>query len=259
MSVIVQRAARALVRPVERLLPPRYALPFEILRERLAGRLEREIFLLDALAGRRRELALDVGANRGYYAYHLAKLFRRVEAFEPNPAVLGPLRAWGAGNVAIRNVAVSCTEGETELFVPIVNGVRQPGWASFDRDNLPGAHDFEVIRVPVRPLDAFGFRGVSFVKMDVEGHEPAALRGAERTLRENQPVVLLEVKEKNRDGVFAFFDALGYAPFRVREGRLAPVGASGEADGENFVFRPAEGARRGLSAQAASAPLAGYA
>lgn len=255
----VQRAVRALVRPAERLLPPRYALPYEILRERLAGRLEGEIFLLAALAGKRRELALDVGANRGYYAYHLAKVFRRVEAFEPNPAVLGPLRAWGAANVGIHGVAVSCTEGEMELFVPVVNGVRQPGWASFDRDNLPGAHDFEVIRVPVRPLDAFGFRGVSFVKMDVEGHEPAALRGAERTLRESRPVVLLEVKEKNRDEVFSFFDALGYAPFRARDGGLAPASASAEADGENFVFRPSEAVRSGAPEQAAAAAPAGRA
>lgn len=240
MTADVRRVVRTLASSVERILPERYRLPYEVARLRLAHRLEEEIFLLGALA-ERRDLALDIGANRGYYTYFLAGLFRRVEAFEPNPATLGHLTAWGAPNVAVHTVALSSSAGTRELFVPIVNGVLQTGWASFDRHNLPEALEFQVIQVPVLPLDMYGLEPVSFIKMDVEGHEPAVLEGATRTIEASRPVVLLEVKEKNREQVFSFFLERGYAPYRVQGGRLVSLAGPprpGEVAGENFVFRP---------------------
>lgn len=238
MPLTVRPAVRALLRPVDRAVPEKYRLPYEVLRHRVAGRLEPEVFLLGSLV-RERALALDVGANRGYYSYFLAKLFRRVEAFEPNAAVLGPLRAWGAPNLAVHNVALSSGEGEMELYVPLVNGSRLDGWASFDRDNLAGAPEVEVVRVPVRPLDSYGFRSVSLVKMDVEGHEEAVLQGARKTIEESLPTVLVEVKARNRGAVFSFFEERGYGAWQCREGKLVPAEAGGE--GENYVFRPRRG------------------
>ncbi|MBV9773222.1 MAG: FkbM family methyltransferase [Gemmatimonadetes bacterium] len=240
MTAGVRKVLGPVVRAIVGLLPERYRLPYQVARLRMANGLEPEIFLLDSFTDRR-ELALDVGANLGYYTYHLAKLFGRVVAFEPNPAVASSLRAWGAPNVEIHTAALSSAPGDVDLFVPIVNGVRQPGWASFDRNNLAGASDFEVIRVATRTLDSYGFRDVSFIKMDVEGHEPAVLQGARETIRASRPVVLVEVKELNRDLVFGFFDALGYSPFQVREGKLVPVVEPSGVEapgGENYVFRP---------------------
>lgn len=240
MNAGVRRVVRALANSVEHFLPERYRLPYEVTRLRLAHRLEEEIYLLGALA-QRREVALDIGANRGYYTYHLARLFRRVEAFEPNPAVLGYLTAWRAPNVTVHTVALSSAAGVLELFIPIVNGAPQTGWASFDRQNLPEALEFQVIQVPVLPLDTYGLEAVSFIKMDVEGHEPAVLVGATKTIEAHRPVVLLEVKEKNRECVFSFFLQRGYGAYRVRGGRLVSMAeppSPGEMPGENFVFRP---------------------
>lgn len=240
MTYPVRRVLGTLANSVERLLPRRYRLPYEVARERLANRLEPELLLLDSFV-EGRDVALDIGANRGYYAYHLARLFRKVEVFEPNPSVLSSLEAWGAPNVQVHTVALSSSSGAMDLFVPVVNGVRQTGWASFDRDNLPDAPDFEVIRVPVLPLDTYDLRPVSFIKMDVEGHEPEVLAGAARTIEENRPVVLIEVKGKNRVRVFEFFAARGYAAYRASGGRLVPLpepSAPGQEAGENCVFKP---------------------
>lgn len=243
MPPALRRLVRtALLGPVERLLPDRWRLGYDLFLDRVMNRVEPELLHLRRIAGEGR-VALDVGANRGYYSYALSRLFERVVAFEPNPTVVSRLRSWGAANVQVHNVALSSAAGELELFVPRVDGREQDGWASFDRDNLSGAEDFRVLRVPVRPLDSFGLDGVSFVKVDVEGHEPEVLEGAVETLRRCRPVVLIEVKERNREEVLRFFAGLGYAPHRLVEGRIVPAAEAGEDAGENYVFRPGAGER----------------
>jgi hypothetical protein len=141
-------------------------------------------------------------------------------------------------NIEVHKVALSAADGSGDLFVPQVNGVEQHGWASFDPRNLPGATSVSPLRVPVRALDGYDLQGVEFIKIDVEGHEPAMLAGAVDTIARNRPVVLVEVREKNRDEVIAFFDALEYRPYRVRDGRLVSWSRDSACEGENFVFRP---------------------
>lgn len=227
----------ALLDPLRTLMPARYRLGYDFLLLRATGRAEKELVELDRLLDRR-ELAVDVGANRGFYSYAFTRRFRRVVAFEPNPAVVADLERMGVPNLEVHNVALSSSEGTLELFVPRMDGREQHGWASFDPGNLPGATDFRVLEVPVRPLDAFGLKDVSFIKIDVEGHEPAALAGAAATIRESRPTVLIEVKGRNRDEVLEFFDRLGYAAFHLRAGKLVPWTPNGGDEGENFVFRP---------------------
>jgi FkbM family methyltransferase len=168
----------------------------------------------------------------------LTRRFRRVLAFEPNPTIASYLQEVGPPNLEVHSSALSSTEGHLALFVPSVNGQEQPGWASFARDNLPGATDYQVFEVPLRPLDAFGLKGVSFIKIDVEGHEPAVLAGAMATIRESRPTVLIEVKHRNREEVLEFFDRLGYAPYRMRHKRLVPWSPDDADEGANLIFRP---------------------
>jgi FkbM family methyltransferase len=203
------------------------------------NRVEDELRYVDRIV-EGRGVALDIGANRGHYSYVLSGIFREVHAFEPNPGVAGKLREYGARNVESHDVALSSEEGELELFVPIVDGVEQHGWASFDPGNMAGAREFTRVKVPVRTLDSFALPEVAFVKIDVEGHEVAVLRGAIETLRHCRPVVLIEVKEANEETVLRYFEELGYERYRLEGGHLVlhPRG-SGPYPGENFVFRPA--------------------
>jgi FkbM family methyltransferase len=242
MFAVGRRLIRVTVlNAVERLLPARYELAYHLFLDRMMGRVEEELLRLDTIV-EGREVALDIGANQGYYSYTLSRLFEKVIAFEPNPSVVTRLLRSGAGNVEVHNVALSSSTGELDLFVPVVDGVEQSGWASFNRNNLPDARDFRVLHVPVRPLDSFGLTTVSFIKIDVEGHEPAVLAGAVETLRRCRPVVLIEVKEENRDAVFRLFAELGYRPYRLRGGKLVPQGGGDDAGaGENYVFRPGRG------------------
>ncbi len=69
-------------------------------------------------------------------------------------------------------------------------------------------------------LDESEDRPVGFIKCDVEGHELEVLRGGERMLREDQPVLLLECEDHRNGGgqlerVTSYLSQLGYHGFRL--------------------------------------------
>jgi FkbM family methyltransferase len=139
---------------------------------------------------------VDIGANIGLYTIALAPLFGRTLAFEPNPVTFKVLEA----NLAlcevearIFNVGLSDRNGDASFFVP-KNG--RIGWATLtERYN---SHPAKETKVKLRTLDDVdaaegNTTAVSLIKIDVEGHEPEVLQGAQRVLRRDGPVVLFEV------------------------------------------------------------------
>jgi hypothetical protein len=64
---------------------------------------------------------------------------------------------------------------------------------------------------------------VSLIKIDVEGHELAVLRGGVRVIENNLPVMLIEVEPRHnprwRD-VFSFLTVRGYQSYRRSDNRL---------------------------------------
>jgi hypothetical protein len=61
----------------------------------------------------------------------------------------------------------------------------------------------------------------------VEGHELAVLRGAEKTLRQLRPTILIEIEQRHHGAdvaaTLAFFDRLGYVGYGVHEDGLRPI------------------------------------
>jgi hypothetical protein len=58
---------------------------------------------------------------------------------------------------------------------------------------------------------------VSYIKIDVEGHELDVLEGGRKTMARCRPVVLAEVKESNLSAVADYFSRLGYRECYLRE------------------------------------------
>ena len=80
------------------LLPMRYQVPAKYWFGWFRGALEEEMKILP-LVIRRHDRVIDVGGNRGVYAYRLSRLGARVEVFEPNPICLDVLSSWAAGKL----------------------------------------------------------------------------------------------------------------------------------------------------------------
>jgi FkbM family methyltransferase len=168
---------------------------------------------------------VDVGANNGVYTYALAKFGAHVEAFEPLPECARAVAAFGSGNVRVHGVALSSTTGVKELFIPQTSGAVHTALASLTRP----ACAFESVRVPVRRLDDYYLNDVSFIKIDVEGHEIDVLKGAAETIARFHPLLLLEVEQRHlkvpMEQVFHEVSRLGYRGFFVLAGRVTALGS----------------------------------
>jgi len=211
-----------------RQLPLRYHVPLRYWYRFVTRRLEREWPIVKRIIPRG-HVSLDVGANNGVYTYVLSTISRRVEAFEPLPACARTIAAFGARNVGVHQVALSSANGVKELFVPQILGTFQTSLASF----TPPRGAFETYSVPVKRLDDYGFDDVSFMKIDVEGHELEVLKGARETIAKCSPILLIEVEQRHltfpMQGVFEYVLGLGYRGFFVIRDTVSPLMAFSSA------------------------------
>jgi FkbM family methyltransferase len=190
--------------------PLKYRLPLRVKLMRWHVYPAEPEWLALAQLGPNRGTALDIGANCGFYSYALAQLYDRVIAFEPNSSVTKELEACRPTKVEIRHLGLSDSARKETLYVPqSKEGRLLTGWASFDRDNLSDRNGEIEVAVQTAALDDFQFEGVSFVKIDVEGHEVAALRGADTFLRKNRPTVLVEVRPSTFEEVSSLLARAG--------------------------------------------------
>jgi FkbM family methyltransferase len=164
----------------------------------LRGYEEPELYLLPQLCAPG-STVVDVGGNFGMYTYWMSRLAAHCVVFEPIPALAEALRRGFGHRIELHNVALSNETGSATLIIPRIS----PGLSTIEPRNrldeyaLDGA---KRIRVPKQRLDDFGLTNVSFVKVDVEGHEEAVLKGASELLANAQPSLLLELEERHNPG-----------------------------------------------------------
>jgi len=177
------------------------------------------------------DLVLDLGANIGHYTLRLCDIVGpegRVIALEPVPRTFELLVAnmgrREASNATLLNAAAS---DETALLRMAVPRLSTGGDNYYRAHVTDGDEGIGVLGIPVDSLRIP--RRVSLVKIDVEGHEMAALKGMELLLRRDHPVLIVE----GRSGeVGRYLTGLGYgvreldgSPNRVFLSRGAPIRA----------------------------------
>ncbi len=133
----------------------------------------------------RRRMALDVGAHVGLWTRPMAGAFSQVFAFEPVPhhADLWH-RNVEHGNATLFRVALGPHDGTLRLHLERGNS----GATHHDAKREGG------VTVPQMALDSYDLGEVDFLKIDCEGAEEGVLRGGERTIRRNLPLVVVEQK-----------------------------------------------------------------
>lgn len=154
-------------------------------------------------------VALDIGAHVGYYTRLFAELVGeegRVLAFEPNPQTYETLahniRAYP--QISLHQVAVSNREGQAELYDYLMMSasgslhynenlreLERSQVAEYDiAPRVKKDFDTRTFKVRTVALDNYlaaqGIDSIDFIKMDIEGAEMDALRGASEIIR-NSP------------------------------------------------------------------------
>ena len=210
---------------------------FRFLHRSLRARLRDQRAELRALSLhlRRGDVAVDVGANKGSHVLWLSHAVGptgRVVAFEPQARLAARLaevtRRARLGNVEVVPLAVGDKLCTAELYVPDTHP--DPPGASLAKSAVSG-EPCTTVPVEVTTLDHFlrdETRPIRALKIDVEGHERAVLRGARSILRTHAPLIVMECETRHLadmsvQDVLAELRELGYGGHFVRRGRLVPL------------------------------------
>jgi FkbM family methyltransferase len=208
------------------LVPPSLYYRRRIAEETRSG--EPELAILPGLF-RRGGVAIDAGANLGFFSFALSGLADRVIAFEPNPDCARFARWMLRGRAEVQEVALSDAPGCATFYLPLSD----EGDAMHFAGNLKRTHshfqDMRTYEVNVRTLDSYDFRDVRFLKADVEGSEREVLDGARQTIERDRPALLLELLSGTHDDPGGYAEAIcqdfGYDAFIVQQGKITALSA----------------------------------
>jgi FkbM family methyltransferase len=198
------------------------------------------------------DVVIDGGANIGLFTLIAATMVGhggRVISCEPSPTTMALLRGNvdrnGLDWVELREVALASAPGRLRLrvFAP------GSGFSSFaPADTISGVE----VEVDVATLDEVAsevLERLKLVKLDVEGAELRALRGAAEVLHHARPDFILELEPEHlqRQGgsiaeVQELFEDAGYVGYLICGGKLQrmPRAWQRPADDPNIVVRPGE-------------------
>ena len=151
------------------------------------------------------DVVYDVGANAGFFTLLAATLAKEVYAFEPLPRNLEFLR---------EHVRMNATSNVHVLPLAVSDRAGTAHFAAAENPAMGGLSDRGGIEVQTTMLDAMRatLPAPSFIKMDIEGGEHAALTGAMALLRTDRPKILLSAHGYEQHRLCSeLLRALGYA------------------------------------------------
>ena len=211
---------------IKQLIPKRYQVQIKFIINEIFSKNELEMHYLKDLINQG-SFSIDIGGHRGVYSFLLNKLSNKLVIFEPNIDCFGILSAWSVNNknVSVKNVALSNQTGNSYLSIPIDRrGVSHD--ASGKITKQPEKNKY-VQKVNIDKLDNYKFKNVHFIKIDVEGHEYNVLEGAENTIKESMPSLLIEIEQRhikyNINKVFDKLINLNYEGFFLIKKQLTPL------------------------------------
>jgi len=214
------------------------------------------------------DVVLDVGANFGLWTYHLSRRVGpngRVLAFEPIPFTYRCLRLVRTvlGFRGADLYPLGCGErmervtfrAPLQASGGIAAGLVHVGSRNDDSDRPGSAQQVRwaattEIAADIIALDEFlpTPEGVSFLKIDIEGAELFALRGAEHLIDRHQPSVVCEINPWYLEGfglsvedLTSFFFEKEYRLFRYSKHgspQLEEIRTAAEVVEDNYLFVP---------------------
>ena len=181
------------------------------------------------------QLFLDIGANNGMSALSIFTLKpnAQVISFEPNPVnypyldkVVDKFSNFQYIPIGLGNEAKLL-----DFYYPIYNGIQMTSLGSCDYEfaknwlNKNTIHFFdasklkmEKIIIEVKTLDSFQLKP-DFIKIDVEGFEYKVLLGAEETIHNSRPLLLVEGVSKD-DNIHQKFREWKYDAYKFHNNQF---------------------------------------
>lgn len=176
-------------------------------------------------------MVYDVGANIGTHSLALAKTFGetiRIRAFEAQRPIFNMLNGTLALNdlmtVKTYNNAVSDKKDDVlRITLPDYHRVNNFGGLELmpprisDNQAMYYSTTEDVRTITLDDFDEV----VDFIKMDIEGMEDQALRGAARLFEAHSPLCFIEIRKTDRNFVLGFLKGRNYIGYKMGDNLVA--------------------------------------
>jgi FkbM family methyltransferase len=131
------------------------------------------------------DFTVDIGANIGNHAMFFKEICnaKTIVCFEPLPENVKLLKI-NCPECILYEIALSSTDGIK--FLQHTDGINNNSGTAKITGN-------EGIPVQSAALDSFNFKNVTFIKIDVEGHEVEVIKGSINTISKYKPDLLVEL------------------------------------------------------------------
>lgn len=191
-------------------------------------------------------LILDVGANLGIMTWHLLKNFHNAEvwAFEPIPENNKILRAvtdkFKSDRFKIVDTALGDKIGTAKMVLPNVARVKMQGLSHVVHESIDAFNEGDFYEVSMDTLDNLidDSKRVQGIKLDVENFEYFVLKGGEKLIERDKPIIYTELwPNENRQKCLEFIISKGYT-IKVYTGDKLIDYSSETYTGQNFFFIP---------------------
>ena len=159
---------------------------------------------------------LDVGGNTGHHSLAMAYVCKQVHAFEPYKDLWGTFESRiehnKITNIRLHRCALGDRQEVKKYYPPNTNN---RGQGSFIRSNS-ATNNGEAIQIEVKNADKYlvaeGISKIDVIKIDVEGYEPNVLKGLNYTIKNNSPLIILEISAENKNKFASKEKLLKYIP-----------------------------------------------
>lgn len=166
------------------------------------------IFLMNAIREQNKtiENVIHAGGNIGIYTLEFAKLAKNVYVFEPEDENFSALsmNCVGKNNIFLYKAALGNKHEPISL-----SNVDKTHCGTWQVEQRKG-------NVPTLLIDDLNLSNVSIIHLDVEGYELFALQGAEKTIKQNYPLLAFEMMDHGqrynykKEELIDYVTSLGY-------------------------------------------------
>ena len=188
-------------------------------------------------------VAIDIGANLGYYTRPLSKIVGRegkVYAVEPVPPIFDALtdNTLKLRNVTLMNVAL----GEENKTITMANDtIAKQGYFGTGQNfvkNTQQGKAIEFTALMQRGSELFtSLERLDLIKCDIEGYESVVIPEMLPIIERHRPNVLLESGGENREKMIMLFTNLNYSCATLVEGVEVAFDPATD-NGKDLIFRP---------------------
>jgi FkbM family methyltransferase len=189
---------------------------------------EVEMRFLQSLAAGSIDIAIDVGAAHGSYAWILNRKARQVVSFEPGEAHARYMAQAVAGTrIELVQAAVGNQCGTVRMYTPGEDATALHSATLAAHNPVVASLGTTVREVQQVTLDSFFIgtrdtgRSIDVLKVDVEGYELQVFEGAIQLLTCHHPLIFCEIEARHNEAygkLFSLLQQLGYQCYIHRSG-----------------------------------------